>query len=104
ISDGFLSADELRQFLKFAKTVSKGRIDSSQLSAHVSDWSKRPQADLSARLLELNNVLGSTAVRQAAYDLALRMAAADGTLHENESAVLEAIETTFCVGQVRLEQ
>ncbi len=91
-ADGFLSADELRQFLKFAKTVCSDKIDSSQLSALVSGWGKRKVDDVPARLATLSQILESDSVRRAAYDLASKMAAADGQLEDAEMKVLEQIE------------
>lgn len=94
-ADGFLSADELRQFLRLAKTVSGGSIDSKKLSALVSSWSKRVGVNAHQRLSELSLILGTSELRRATYELAQKMATADGKLEGQELAVLEQIETAF---------
>lgn len=96
-ADGFLSADELRQFLKFAKTVSHGRIDASRLGDLVSGWGKRKVADIPTRLRELSKVLDDEKTCRAAYDLASKMAAADGKVESSEMSVLEMVEEALLI-------
>lgn len=96
-ADGFLSADELRQFLKFAKTVSGGKISSSRLGELVSAWGTRKVDSIPTRLSELKGVLGSQETCRAAYDLAAKMAAADGKLEATEMNVLEQVEEALGV-------
>jgi uncharacterized tellurite resistance protein B-like protein len=90
-ADGFLSADELRQFLKLSKALSDTKIDSKTLSELVSAWGKR-EVDTRARLTELTAILATPEIRRAAYELAEKMATADGTLEGKEMGVLELIE------------
>jgi len=96
-ADGFLSANELREFLKFAKTVSSGKINATLLGELVSTWSKRKVADIPARLAELKEILGDKQTCRAAYDLASKMAAADGKLESTEMKVLELVEEALGV-------
>lgn len=96
-ADGFLSADELRHFLKFAKTISSGKISAARLGEVVSNFGKRKVEDIRARLAELKEVLGSPEVCRAAYDLASKMAAADGKLESTEMKVLDLVEEALGV-------
>lgn len=96
-ADGFLSADELRQFLKFAKTVSSSKISPPRLGELVSQWGKRRVDNIPTRLSELKEVLGSPKIQRAAYDLAAKMAAADGKLEATEMKVLELVEEALGV-------
>lgn len=93
-ADGFLSADELRQFLKLSKAVSGTRIDSKRLSDLVSGWSKR-EIDTKQRLMDLGAILLTAEMRRATYELAEKMATADGKLEGKEMGVLEQIEEAF---------
>lgn len=93
-ADGFLSADELRQFLKLSKSVSGTRIDSKRLSDLVSGWSKR-EIDTKQRLMDLGAILLTAEMRRATYELAEKMATADGKLEGKEMGVLEQIEEAF---------
>lgn len=96
-ADGFLSADELREFLKFAKTVSDGKISAAQLGELVSGWGKRKVGDIPERLAELKEILGDKKTCRAAYDLASKMAAADGKIESAEMKVLELVEVALDV-------
>lgn len=93
-ADGFLSADELRQFLKLSKAVSGTRIDSKRLSDLVSAWGKR-EIDTKQRLMDLGAILLTAEMRRATYELAEKMATADGKLEGKEMGVLEQIEEAF---------
>lgn len=94
-ADGAISADELRQFLKFAKTVSLGKISAGELSALVSGWNERGEVDAPARLAELAAILSHPTERRATYELASRMATADGKLESAEEGVLGLIEVAL---------
>jgi tellurite resistance protein len=94
-ADGFLSADELRQFLKFAKTIAHGKINATHLGELVSNWGKRKVGDVRARLTELKEILGDPEICRAAYDLAAKMATADGKFEAAEMKVLELVEETL---------
>lgn len=91
-ADGFLSAEELRQFLKFARTATGGKIDATRLGDLVTSWGKRKVTDIPARLRELSKILDDESTCRAAYDLASKMAAADGKVESQEMTVLEMVE------------
>jgi uncharacterized tellurite resistance protein B-like protein len=90
-ADGFVAADELRQFLRVARALPGGRLDTARLSALLDTFKARGAVEIRARSAELGAVLGTPALRRAAYELAAAIVTADGELREAEVATLEAV-------------
>jgi tellurite resistance protein len=104
IADRNFSAEERRNFLEHAQSLSGGLLDSTHLVPLVASWEKRDLQDIDERLLELSRDLPDETARRIAYGLACGVTDADGQVAPSEVNVLTKIAAAFALDEAEEEE
>jgi tellurite resistance protein len=95
-ADGYFSADERREFLAMAESLSDGKLQPAMLRSLVDSWSAHGgTGELGTRLGELAASLPDETSRRIAYGLAVQMAESDGQYLDAEAHVLAKLAAAF---------